>query len=791
MFSRKGDFGMIFLEKLIKSIRSAAVYNPDVQASPSCILWTDRDRQWEAIIPRLKTEMPELFVLGEYVPEKQEGPGIWLRCVLAGTIEGLKFSEKYLPVFYLPGISRQDLRAVENCKEELKPIAELQYRGVIWSQINAKDWTVLAFLKSDQGGLGLDAAMDKEAKNAMQLSLYRLLDEDVELLKGKRLDKNFFNTLLTGGDPIRELLQWLDKGEVFKEVQGENEWKAFNSVCESQLAYNPENDGAFAGFEKLAKRSGAWKTVWERYCEAPKRYPNIPGSIRNCPMPDPDLFSSEESHGGWPQWNEVQEDKLRDALNGLNNLTPDKARIKIFELEKSHEQRRDLVWADLGFSSLASSLEPLFNLARITQESLVAGTISDLKEGYLQWGWKVDRMVIEILFHVDSQKDFEAVTTAIRAVYLPWVEDFARYFQKVVGLEGYPEIRTQAPLYETGSTGECVIFIDGLRFDTAKRLQELLFDSKVTIKENIIWAALPSVTATGKPFVSPIRDLIGGDIVNSDFEPVILETGQSLKGGYWFKKLLKGSGWQVLEKFETGNCDKNAWCEFGDLDHQGHDRGWKFARQIDSILIEIKDRIEGLIQAGWKTIRIVTDHGWLLMPGGLPKLDLPAALTENKWGRCAVIKPGAQTEESLYPWSWKQDHLLALANGVSCYKKGLEYAHGGLSFQECLCMELVILSGGQDEQTGGAIEITDTTWKGLRCNVAVDGDFKELTLDIRLKAGNESSSVVMSPKPVKDSGIGSVVVENEDYEGTDAFIVVLTKDKKLKAQMKTKIGGDM
>ena len=67
-----------------------------------------------------------------------------------------------VPVLYLPGYSRQDLRAVESCPEPIKLLAELQYRGVIWSQINAKDWTILAYLKSEQGGLGLDVALDNE-----------------------------------------------------------------------------------------------------------------------------------------------------------------------------------------------------------------------------------------------------------------------------------------------------------------------------------------------------------------------------------------------------------------------------------------------------------------------------------------------------------------------------------------------------------------------------------------------------------------------------------------------------
>jgi len=55
---------MKILDGLIKAIRSAAVFNPDVQVAPACILWPDRDRQWEAVIPRLQNEMPELLVLG-------------------------------------------------------------------------------------------------------------------------------------------------------------------------------------------------------------------------------------------------------------------------------------------------------------------------------------------------------------------------------------------------------------------------------------------------------------------------------------------------------------------------------------------------------------------------------------------------------------------------------------------------------------------------------------------------------------------------------------------------------
>jgi hypothetical protein len=130
---------MRVMEHLLKAVRDAAVFNPEVQVAPACILWPDRDRQWEAVIPRLQAELPELFILGDYTPEKRSGPAIWLRCVIAGKTDDESLPVKHTPIFYLPGVSRQDLRAVESCPDYLKPLAELQYRGVIWSQINAKD----------------------------------------------------------------------------------------------------------------------------------------------------------------------------------------------------------------------------------------------------------------------------------------------------------------------------------------------------------------------------------------------------------------------------------------------------------------------------------------------------------------------------------------------------------------------------------------------------------------------------------------------------------------------------
>jgi hypothetical protein len=790
------------INKLVNAIGQAAKFNPEVEVAPACILWPDRDRQWEAAIPRLIGELPELLVLGDYLPEKRTGPAIWLRCILAGKISiendvplGNEVKEKpthyriaeNIPIIYLPGFSRQDLRAVENCPEALKPLAELQYRGVIWSQINGKDWTILAFLKSDQGGLGLDVAQDNDAKNAMQLALYRLLDEEISLLKGKRLDKDYFNTLLTGGDLVRDTLQWLDKGTAFRAGRGENEWVAFVEVCKSQLGFNPQDDGPLFAAEKLAIHEGPWKAVWERFCEAPNRYPNIPDQIRKCSMPLV-LFTNAQTHGGWPQWNERQEQDLRKALDGLSDVPAHKARQRIAELDKTHRERRKLVWVELGRSPLALALRYLAILSDITATPLAAGSITDLAGGYSSTGWKADAAVLQSLSFIETADDFQAVSTAIRSVYMPWVEESSRYLQEKVEIAGYPGLPLSGRKTRPAESGECILFVDGLRFDLAQQLSELLTKRGLKISGELSWAALPSVTATGKPAVAPVWEFIEGGEANSDFEPSLKETGQSIKGGYHLPKLLAANGWIVLEKSESGDGNGLAWCEFGNIDHEGHQRGWKLARFITGLLSEIADRVAQLLTAGWKTIRIVTDHGWLLLPGGLPKSDLPAALVENKWGRCAVIKPGAVTKERVYPWYWNPNQSIALANGISCFKAGEEYAHGGLSLQECLTVALSV-SGSTPIKDGPSVEITDIVWKGLRCKIAVEGNVDALLVDIRMRPGSPDHSVVMSVKAVNENGIGSVVVENEELEGFEASIVLLDQDGRLIAQEKTIIGG--
>lgn len=770
---------MLLLDQLIAHIRSIK-YNRDNEAPPNCILWPDAERQWQDAMPLLQAAMPELLILGDYDPQKRQGPAIWLRCVLGRSLADAPLPENLLPVLYLPGVGRRDLRAVDNCPKPLQPLAPLQYSGVFFSQLNARDWTILAWLVSNDGGLGLDVVKDAATKKAMLAALPRLLQEDSDYLRGKSLDKDFFNSLLTGGDPCREILQWLNEEAEFRAIRSENEWRAFVEICKSSFAFDPEKDGILSAAENLARHEGPWLKVWERYRESWRHFPNIEGQIRKCSPPNGKLdWYLAEKNSGWPQWNDEQEDSLRKELAALVNIAPHECAARLFELEKRHSTRCDSLWAETGQAPLALVLRQLAILTENSRTSLAAGLIDDVVKNYADTGWRVDDAALKVRAECMETRDTEIVTDILRNIYLPWLEDSSHYLQSLFERQQYPD----APCESAWQEGDCLLFVDGLRMDCAKNLVTLLSSRGLQPKEEIYWAPLPSLTATGKPAVSPVCGQISGEDENTDFEPVITASGKSLKGN--FEKLLADSGWEILKNGDTGVGRGRAWAEFGSLDQEGHHKANRLAANLPALLEEIAKYISDLLAAGWNRVIVVTDHGWLWLPGGLPKIGLAADLVENKWGRCAIPKAGSIINARKYPWHWNKNCYFALADGAKCFKAGQEYAHGGLSLQECLLLRIV----AGDTAKNDNIRIADVKWVGLRCKLVASGSFAGIRADIRREPANADSSVAAFPKTFKPDGTVSVVVDNEEDEGREAYIVLLDAENQIVAQKKTVIGG--
>jgi hypothetical protein len=194
---------------LLRSIRTARLFTVGDQVAPCAILWPDAERQWESLINQLQTQVPELCVLGSFAPDRRTGPAVWLRCVEGRTVEP-RFPADLVPILYLPGVSRQQLRATEECPADLQPLVELLFRGAVWPHPNGKDWTPLGFLTSEHGGLECDVSRDSATGEALLRALPVLLREPVASLRAGRLDTEFFNNLLAPDLPS-QVLRWMNE----------------------------------------------------------------------------------------------------------------------------------------------------------------------------------------------------------------------------------------------------------------------------------------------------------------------------------------------------------------------------------------------------------------------------------------------------------------------------------------------------------------------------------------------------------------------------------------------------
>jgi len=321
----------------------------------------------------------------------------------------------------------------------------------------------------------------------------------------------------------------------------------------------------------------------------------------------------------------------------------------------------------------------------------------------------------------------------------------------------------------------------------AMQLQGKLAElGKVTARA--MWTSMPSVTASGKAWASPVAQWVSGKKTDEDFQPSVAVDGKPLST-HNFRKLLAEHGFQVLDKHENGDpsaTDCKAWVECGDLDHYGHAHGLRLARDMDTQLDQIVERLTELNEAGWARLRIVTDHGWLLVPGGLPKSELSMFEAETRWGRCAVLKDSSHGTPLTFGWDWCQDVQIAFAPGISNFTAGEVYTHGGLTLQECLVpvLELVTASG---TASAVKVDITKVTWTGLRCKVEVTSVATGLSVDIRTKAALANSTLVAHVRAL-ENGKASLAVEEDANEGVAAFVVVLDAGDNVVQKKPTTVG---
>ena len=768
------------LNRLIEHLRARST-PLDGQTRPAAILWTDPKREWLPLVDLFLQRVEEYRVLGDYDPQRRTGPAVWVRCAVDRTLDEPELADDRPPIIYLPGVARQDLRAGEECPDGLKPLVELLFRGALWHQPNGSDWTVNAFLTSRKT-LGLDVAADRATSEALLRALEEVALTPVAQLQGRHLEAEDFDRMLAG-DVIRDLLRWMGDPDTTRNRMGENGWHAFCSRCQDELGFSPEQEADIVAGERMAKGEGAWAAVWARFTEAPGSYGDVAGLLRRSAPADVLRFEERER---WPDLNDQDEEAVRLALQGLPELSHREVCEAVAGLERKHGERRAWVWARLGLAPMAAILKPLGSLATAAQRALGGTEPADVADAYLERGWQADLGAWQAVAAAPVA-DEACVAAAVRHLLQPWQEDSARAFQAALERSPLPGAGGQ-PAVE-GEDDGCLLFVDGLRFDLARRLAERLEGRGFRVDLGRRWAALPTVTGTGKPAVTPVAGAIEGDTLGQAFG-ARMKVGGKLADAPTLRAALEAAGYQILGG-DGADAPRThparGWLETGEFDTLGHQRGALLARDLERELERVAGRIERVLDAGWTSVRVVTDHGWLLLPGGLPKVDLPKHLTESRWARCAVMAGESAPDVVRAPWHWNNAQWFATPPGVACFNRSEEYAHGGLSIQECLIPDLVVTRAEARETAGS---ITSVTWRGLRCFIEAEVRGGPVTADLRL-GRPAGESVAAAVKPVDAEGAVSLVLADDEHEAAVLVLVLLDDAGRVLAQRPIRVGEDV
>ena len=756
----------------------ACTSTSDGIAPPAVIVWTDPKGQWRSLIPTLLASIPELLVYGDYDPDSRTGPAIWLRCMIDRALETPSLPEDTVPILYLPGIGRQQLRAGEECPNTLKPLVELMYRGTLWLQKGGHDWTATAFVTSPNG-LVLELSGDNLTTEALLRALPEFASEPIGRFRGQRLDAADFDQMLAD-DVVRDLLQWMNNPAVTRERLGENRWAAFRNQCKQQFDFNPDTEGETTAGERLGAGEGAWGGLWDRFDEAPTNYPDIPDLLRRS-KPGGLIFEPSR----WPDENDKAEEDVRKALTGLKELSHSEACVKVSALEAQHAIRRSWIWNRLDQSPMAQVLSPLAELADHAKTAIGGQTPDDIARTYIKNGWQADHASWEAVA-MAPVVDEGVVRGVVQHLLEPWLDDCARAFQTAINTSPLPNSTNATSI--TVAEGGCLLFADGLRYDLGEVLRDRLESLGCRVRIDYRWAALPTVTATAKPAITPIASEITGTELPDDFSPMMSDS-QKPANAAALRSALEKNGCQLLSG-SMGDWPVSdeawGWTEEGKIDTRGHQLQADLARILDEELDRLADRITSLLDGGWTSVRVVTDHGWLLLPEGLPKVDLPKHLTESKWARCAAIAGNAQVDVPTAPWHWNTVQQFATGPGIACFTASNCYAHGGLSIQECLTPDLHVERAGDTRERAS---IESVTWKGMRCFVVATDSSAIVQADLRL-ATAAGASVAATTKALDEDRSTSLLLEDDEHESADLVVVLLGNDGSVLAQHKTKVGID-
>jgi hypothetical protein len=561
-------------------------------------------------------------------------------------------------------------------------------------------------------------------------------------------------------------------------------WNAFRDRIKREYGIDFDQRGTLqTAVERLVRRSGQWRKVWERMADTPQQFRAVCERIRVATQQKqgdllPGLGEGDPVHN--PHDNAIAEKILAHDLSEFANLSSREAAEKIITLEELHRSRRDSLWARLDEAPLAAALEPLARLAAATERSLRGDDLAALAGSYTEDGWQVDAALIETIAAAGTRED--VVARAAGTLYRPWVDALTRRFR--AAFEAAGDAARPAPL--AIEPGTLVLFVDGLRMDVGQSVTERLGNSGT--EASLAWrlAPIPTLTATAKALVTPVGDSIAGRGRLDAFLPLEVSSGRPATLEV-LRKAMLARGIQVFDSGIASPPEKPTsvgYAECGNIDSDGHNMGLRLAAHLPTEVTRICQYVHDLTVAGWQRIRIVTDHGWLMMPGGFETIRLPTSALIAKGHRAAILQEDASGELASVPWHWDKSVRIAVPPGAEAFRAGQVYTHGGLSPQECVIPDITV--GGHSNAIGESPRISGINWRRLRVTVEMSGELSDVAVEVRRTERDPGSRVDVTS--VIEGTRARLTVSDEAEEGDPVLVVVIDRHGSVIDARATRVG---
>ena len=603
------------------------------------------------------------------------------------------------------------------CPPELAPIAELQYRSQWFSHPNGRDWTVRSLLSHAERGLGLQRRRRRRDQRGAAARAGSACSTSPST--GWRSSCSTPTSSATSSTPIRSAAcsagSTIPQG--FRPRLDDAQWAAFVQQCKADYGFDPDVDGEITAARKLGEREGSWAQVWKRFAETPERYPGIPERLRQAkPM---ELFV--EHSEAWPQDNEVAEDQLRSRLRDFEALTAEGARKEVGRARRRARlaARHGLGRARPGAARLraraARAARRADRAAAGRRRSRVARSPTTPSAAGAPTTPCCARSR-----RVETHADREAVSARGRGD----VPAVAR--RRCQGAPGgdRPDgerrhLRSRAAGVDGDGHGHRVRRRPAARRRPPRRRsvwRALAWTSASTTS----LAALPTVTQTAKPALVPVPT----GALDGRAGPARRERGDGHEGVDPGAAVADGRQRRAGPRRRRRPATRRA--RHGPRPARSTTVATTSASGSSTTSTRRSSgssaRIRELLDAGWQRVDVVTDHGWILLPGrhgegrAAGRRRPRSRRAGARGSRTALRSTCRRCRGSGITTSGSRSRP-----GVTCFEANKEYEHGGVSPQECIVPRLAVTRRRSVQRRRADRRSRRSSGSGLLCRIEFTG----------------------------------------------------------------------